>query len=155
MGFRFVNISRFQPVAFRLKSTICGLFLLLFTCQCNDNRVLLDIPIRVVTVFFIFPRWSRVRIPQPVLESLRNSFQQGIFTHLLQVDSAQPSPCEQAKLRSSSALQQQLTRSLGPLAPSPGTCSVSWCQSEDYRKGRSAPNRMGFAEPKGYSVVMN
>ena len=51
-------------------------------------------------------------------------------------------------MRSSSALRQQLTRSLGSLAPSQTTRSVSCCQAESYRNGRSAPNQMGSKERK-------
>ena len=35
VGFQFVTISRFEPIAFRLKHTICGLFLLL-NLVCDD-----------------------------------------------------------------------------------------------------------------------
>ena len=38
-------------------------------------------------------------------------------------------------------LRQHLKRSLGSLAPSQGTRSISWCQTEGYRNGRSAPNQ--------------
>ena len=39
-------------------------------------------------------------------------------------------------MRSSSALRQQLTRSVGPLAPCQGTRSVSWYQAGGYINGR-------------------
>ena len=44
-------------------------------------------------------------------------------------------------MRSSSALRQQLIRSLGSLALSQGTCSISWCWAEGYANGRSAPSQ--------------
>ena len=40
-------------------------------------------------------------------------------------------------MRSNSALRQQLTRSLGSLAPSMGTHNVCLCQAEGYRNGGS------------------
>ena len=46
-------------------------------------------------------------------------------------------------------LLQQLTHSLGSLAPSQGTRSVSWFQAECYRNGRSAPSPVGSEKPKG------
>ena len=48
-------------------------------------------------------------------------------------------------------LQQQLTRSIGSLAPIQETHSVSWCQAEGYRNGRSAPNQWA---PRSLRVVV-
>ena len=74
-----------------------------------------------------------------------NSREQGIYTLLLEVDSVRGS----AKMRRIFALRQQLTRSLGSLVPSQVTRGVCWCQAEGYGNGRSAPNPMGYGEPKG------
>ena len=51
-------------------------------------------------------------------------------------------------------LRQQLTRSLGSLAPSQGTCSVIWWEAESYRNGRSASNLMGAAEGLRVAIVV-
>ena len=63
--------------------------------------------------------------------------------------STQPSLRGSAKMRSNSVLRQQLTRSLGSLAPSHRTCCISWCPAEAYSNWRSPPNPMGSEEPKG------
>ena len=73
------------------------------------------------------------------------------FTHTCSgsIQPSHPSVGRQ-KMRSSAALRQQLTRSLGPLALGQGTCRVSWRWAEGYRNGRSASNPMGSAEePNG------
>ena len=48
------------------------------------------------------------------------------------------------KIKSSYALRQLLIRSLGSLAPSQETYSVSWCQAEGYGKGRPAPTQLAL-----------
>ena len=66
----------------------------------------------------------------------------------LEVDSAL------AKLRSSSALQQQLTCFLGSLTPSQGTRSLSWCQTEGYRNWRSTPKPNRLSGDRGSSSLL-
>ena len=43
VGFRLVNISRFEPVAFRLKPTICGLFLFRLLVAIAAKRLVIKI----------------------------------------------------------------------------------------------------------------
>ena len=54
-------------------------------------------------------------------------------------------PPRVGKTRSSSALRQQLSRSLGSLAPSK---VVNWCQAEGYRNERAVLDPVGSEEPK-------
>ena len=72
-------------------------------------------------------RRSRVRIPEQTLESLRNSHEQGINTQLLKA--TQPSRSSEGRQKWGAALRHQLACSLGSLAPSQGTRSISWCQA--------------------------
>ena len=91
-------------------------------------------------VVFVTGR-SRVRIPWAELEILRNSCEKRIL-HTIAPDRLSLAIHAQAKIRSSSVLQQQLTHSLASLAPGQGTRSVSCCKAEGNGNER-------FGEPDG------
>ena len=55
--------------------------------------------------------------------------------------------------------EQQLTRSLGSLAPGQGTCIIGRCKADGDRNGRSAANPIGGSEeeeeePKGRCLLL-